>query len=53
MTVVLSPVAARLPAGDELEAARLDCLRVAAVCGVERVDGAARQVEGGDAGAVG
>src|SRR5438874_366431 len=33
--------AARLPGGDELEPARMDCLRVAAVCGVERVDGAA------------
>src|SRR3982751_299775 len=30
--------AARLPAGDELEPARVDCQRVAAVRGVDRVD---------------
>ena len=54
--VVLVPAgAARLPAGDELEAAGdgVDCLRVAAVCGVDRVDSAAGPVEGGDAAAVG
>src|SRR5207249_5953479 len=45
--------AARLPAGYELEPARVDCLRVAAVGGVERVDGAAGHVHRGDAAAVG
>jgi hypothetical protein len=42
-----------LPAGDELEAAGVDSLRVAAVSGVEGVDGAAGEVEGGDPAPVG
>src|SRR5207244_12819493 len=53
LVVVARSGAARLPGGDELEPARMDCLRVAAVCGVERVDGTAGKVEGDDPGAVG
>jgi hypothetical protein len=41
--------AARLPAGDELDArAGVDRLGVAAVRGVDRVDGAAGEIEGGE-----
>src|SRR6185437_17041808 len=44
--------AARLPAGDELEAARVDCLRIAAVRGVDRVVGPCGHVHRGDAASV-
>src|SRR5262249_49919276 len=51
--VVVGAGAPWLPAGDELEPARADCLHVAAVGRVERVDGVGGRVERGDAGAVG